>query len=115
MEIKNWLSTGCLLVLIPAWIGLLWAYFAGVQGKVKKLLFCWVTGFLTVMAVSQLILVPLVLRRFEFETYQNLAVIVYAVLILAAAAFSQKAEKTGKLSERRRRKNRGRAGRFYFL
>lgn len=96
MEIKNWLSTGCLLVLIPAWIGLLWAYFAGVQGKVKKLLFCWVTGFLTVMAVSQLILVPLVLRRFEFETYQNLAVIVYAVLILAAAALFAKGRKNRK-------------------
>lgn len=84
MEIRNWLVSGCLLVAVPMWIGGIWAYFAEFTGWIKKLLFCWVSGFITVMAVSQVILVPLVLRRRSFLEYQWLASILYAGLMIAA-------------------------------
>lgn len=82
MEIRNWLILCCLLVLIPGWIGSIWTMQTEITGKIKYLLFSWLTGFLTVMAVSQLILVPLVLRRYGFEIYQRTAIGSYLVLIL---------------------------------
>ena len=84
MEIRNWLLAGLLLLAAPAWIGSIWCYFAGIQGKVKNLLFSWVSGFLTVMAVSQVILVPLVLRRYECAVYVKMITLVYIVLMLVA-------------------------------
>lgn len=84
MEIRNWLTVCCLTVLMPMWIGSIWVYFAGMTGWIKNVLFSWVSGFLTVMAVSQLILVPLILRRFRFQHYVWLSVAAYAVLILLA-------------------------------
>lgn len=90
MEIRNWLMTAVLVVLVPAWIGNIWSYFAGLQGKVKNLLFCWVSGFLTVMAGSQLILVPLVLRRYRFEYYLKFAIVLDLLLIAAAFFFYRK-------------------------
>ena len=90
MEIRNWLILACLLVFAPMWIGYIWCCFAEQQGKVKKLLFCWVSGFLTVMAVSQLILVPLVLRRYSFSNYWKSAVFVYILLMVSALALYKK-------------------------
>lgn len=93
MEIRNWLVAGLLLVAVPAWIGSIWCHFAGIQGRVKKLLFAWVSGFLTVMAVSQLILVPLVLRRQSFVTYRAVVTVVYLVLMVVAAGVNWKSVK----------------------
>lgn len=90
MEIKNWLAVCCLTVLLPMWIGSIWSYFAKMTGWVKNVLFSWVSGFLTVMAVSQLILVPLILRRFRFSHYCWLATAVYAGLILLALVLNRK-------------------------
>ncbi len=84
MEIRNWLVTCLLLVAAPAWIGGIWCYFAGTAGNIKNLLLSWVSGFLTVMAVSQIILVPLVLRRHGFTEYRYSVMVLYAVLMLAA-------------------------------
>lgn len=84
MEIKNWLVVGVLLVLVPGWIGSIWSYFADIKDKIKNLLFCWVAGFMTVMAVSQIILVLLVLRRFRFSHYTTLAMVLYGILMVAA-------------------------------
>lgn len=96
MEIRNWLLTGCLLVLLPIWIGGIWSYFANLQGKLKNLLFSWVSGFLTIMAVSQLILVPLVLRRYGFEYYVRIAIVAYLILLVAATCFWRKIWKNAK-------------------
>lgn len=90
MEIRNWLVTGCLVVLIPMWIGSIWSYYTGIKGRVKNLLLCWVAGFLTVMAVSQVILVPLVLRRYHFADYYNLARVLYAALMIWALVLNWK-------------------------
>lgn len=90
MEIKNWLVVCLLVVIIPMWIGSIWCYFTGLTGRVKNLLFAWVSGFLTVMAVSQLILVPMVLRRYVFTEYINAATVLYGILIVWAAYLNRK-------------------------
>lgn len=96
MEIRNWLVTGILLVLVPGWIGSIWSYFADIKGKVKNLLFSWVAGFITVMAVSQIVLVPLVLRRYRFSHYTILAIVLYGVLMVAALVLNWKRFKKNK-------------------
>lgn len=90
MEIKNWLVVCLLVVIIPTWIGSIWCHFAEMTGRVKNLLFAWVSGFLTVMAVSQLILVPMVLRRHGFTEYLNAATVLYGILIVWAAYLNRK-------------------------
>lgn len=84
MEIRNWLVTGLLVVMIPMWIGSIWCYFTKTTGSFKNLLLSWVSGFLTVMAVSQIILVPMVLRRYSFAAYQHTVSVLYIALMLAA-------------------------------
>lgn len=100
MEIRNWLMAGFLLVAAPAWIGSIWCHFAGMHGRVKNLLFAWVSGFMTVMAVSQIILVPLVLRRYTFAVYRNIATVVYLALMIAAFILNWKQLKPGFLAGR---------------
>lgn len=87
MVIKNWVLLSLLLIIAPMIIGTLWTHIIPMDGKVKYVLFCWLTGFLTVMAVSQIILVPLVLRRFTFAHYCNLVVAIYGLLLLVAIVF----------------------------
>ena len=96
MEIRNWLMAGLLLVVVPSWIGSIWCCFAGMQGRVKNLLFAWVSGFLTVMAVSQVILVPMVLRRCTFAAYRKTATVVYLALMIVAFAVCWKRLKKAK-------------------
>lgn len=97
MEIRDWLWAGFLLAAAPAWIGSIWCYFAGMHGRVKNLLFAWVSGFMTVMAVSQLMLVPLVLRRYSFAVYRNAATVVYLALMVMALVLNWKRLRTEKL------------------
>lgn len=84
MEIKNWLVVCLLVVIVPMWIGSIWCYFAKMTGWVKNLLFSWVSGFVTVMAVSQVILVPMVLRRVGFMEYRYTATALYLALMVWA-------------------------------
>lgn len=97
MEIRNWLWAGFLLAAAPAWIGSIWCYFAGMHGRIKNLLFAWVSGFMTVMAVSQLMLVPLVLRRYSFAVYRNAATVVYLTLMVMALILNWKRLRAEKL------------------
>lgn len=90
MEIKNWLVVCLLVVIIPMWIGSIWCYFAGMTGRVKNLLFSWVSGFLTVMAVSQIILVPMVLRRVGFMEYRYTVTVLYIALMVLAVYINRK-------------------------
>ena len=102
MEIRNWLVAGFLLIVVPAGIGSIWCCFAGLQGRIKKLLFAWVSGFLTVMAVSQLVLVPMVLRRYRFEAYQKVATVIYVALLIVAIVLNL--QRLGKTKPYRKRK-----------
>lgn len=90
MEIKNWLVVCLLVVIVPMWIGSIWCYFAEMKGCIKNLLLSWVMGFMTVMAVSQLILVPMVLRRYGFMEYWNTVTVLYGILIVWAAYLNRK-------------------------
>lgn len=93
MVIKNWLMLSLLLIVVPTWIGTIWMNILKIRGMVKGILFSWVSGFLTVMAVSQFILVPLVLRRQRFETYCIIASIIYALLMITAGVIMYKVSK----------------------
>ena len=90
MEIKNWLVVSLLVVIVPMWIGSIWCYFAKMTGKLKNLLFAWVSGFLTVMAVSKIILVPMVLRRVGFTEYRYTATALYLALMIWAVYLNRK-------------------------
>ena len=105
MEIRNWLMVCLLVVMIPAWIGSIWCYFTETSGRVKKLLFSWVSGFLTVMAVSQIILVPMVLRRYGFMEYRYTVTALYAGLMLWAAYLNLKRWKARNGDEGQQAKN----------
>ncbi|MDD6056945.1 MAG: DUF6077 domain-containing protein [Clostridiales bacterium] len=96
MEIRNGLVLCLWLVILPSFIGSIWCHFATMTGNIKKLLFCWVSGFLTVMAASQLILVPLTLRRYSFTSYRMWAAAVYLLLIILAAFLLWRRRRVGR-------------------
>lgn len=46
--------------IVPMWIGIIWVRLLNLKGLANQVLHAWVLGFATIIAVSQLILVPLV-------------------------------------------------------
>ena len=83
MEIKSLILLIQLLVIIPVLIGTMWANAAGVNRKIKYIAFSWLTGFLTMMAAAQVLLVPMVLRRMSFTLFFGC----YTVLLLVLCIF----------------------------
>ena len=45
---------------MPMWIGYLWVELLKIKERISRILHAWVLGFTTILAVSQLVLVPLV-------------------------------------------------------
>jgi hypothetical protein len=86
MEIRYWLMTTLILIVLPAWIGIIWVNALKPEGVIRSFLISWVSGFITMMAVAQVILVPMVLRRFNFSDFMLVAGIVYGLLALISLA-----------------------------
>lgn len=85
MSCKNVLYLTGMLVLAPAWIGILWVEFLNVKGKADRLLHAWILGFATMLAIAQLVFVPLVALQ---QTLTTATMIWKTVMqILAVAAF----------------------------
>ena len=88
MEIKSLILLIQLLVIVPVLIGTIWANAAGVNRKIKYIAFSWLTGFLTMMAAAQVLLVPMVLRRMSFTLFFRCYTVLLLVLcILAVVLF----------------------------
>ncbi len=60
MNYKDILAMTVLFVLLPMWVGYLWAEFLKLREGWNRIVHAWVLGFVTMLAVAQVILVPLV-------------------------------------------------------
>ena len=60
MNFRDILYMSILFVLVPMWIGYFWVVSLRLRGSVNRLLHAWVLGFVTMLAIAQVLLVPLV-------------------------------------------------------
>lgn len=75
----------CLMFLIvPVWIGTIWVRLLKLKGLANQLLHAWVLGFATILAASQVILVPLVALEQTFTTAISVWKAVLQLLALLA-------------------------------
>lgn len=89
MSCRNIFYMSGMFILVPVWIGFLWTAFLRVEGRMNRLLHAWVLGFATMLAVAQLLLVPLVALQQKLTTaivlwnmvMQLLAVVSFLVLL----------------------------------
>lgn len=74
-----------LFLILPAWIGYIWVEILQLKECWSRLIHAWVMGFVTMLAVAQIILVPLV----ALEQTLTLAMILWkaALTILALISF----------------------------
>ena len=49
-----------LFLFLPAWIGFLWVELLKIRGSFLRFLNAWVLGFVTMLSVGQLVLIPMV-------------------------------------------------------
>lgn len=84
MNCKNILFLSVMYILLPIWIGYLWVEFLKIEGKANRILHAWVLGFLTMLAVAQLLLVPLVALQKTLTT----AVICWNIVMQLLAVVS---------------------------
>ena len=80
MNYKDILAMTVLFVLLPMWVGYLWVEFLRLREGWNRLLHAWVLGFVTMLAVAQVILVPLVALEQTLTTAMILWKIALTVL-----------------------------------
>lgn len=85
MNCKNILYLTGMFFMVPTWIGILWVEFLHVKGRAERLIHAWILGFATILAITQLLFVPLVALQQTLTTATMLWKI--AMQILAVAAF----------------------------
>lgn len=85
MNCKNVMDMTVLFLLLPTWIGYIWVEAVRIKEGWSRLVHAWVMGFTTMLAVGQLILVPLV----ALQKSLTLAMIFWeiAITILALVSF----------------------------
>lgn len=86
MNCRNILYLSVMLVLIPMLIGYLWVELLKIRGRISRILHAWVLGFTTVLAVAQLVLVPMV----ALELWLSMAIVLWKLIlgILVVISFS---------------------------
>ena len=97
MEIRNLLILVLLMVIVPLLIGTIWAGLVQIDHKIKYIAFSWLTGFLTMMALTQMIAVPMVLRRQHFHPFQcaySAVLVIACVIAVVVLLFRWKRKKT---------------------
>lgn len=60
MTYKTILHTCMLFVFVPIWIGIIWISFLRIKSRLECLLNAWILGLVTMFAVGQIILVPMI-------------------------------------------------------
>ena len=60
MSCKNIIFMTVLFVILPAWIGIIWLEALKIEGRWQRFLHSWVLGFVTMLSVAQILLVPMV-------------------------------------------------------
>lgn len=60
MTFKNMIGMCMLFIMVPLWIGIFWADLLNIKGKLERFLNAWILGLVTMLALGQFILVPMV-------------------------------------------------------
>lgn len=68
MNCKNVMYMTVLFVLLPMWIGYIWIEVLKIKEGWKRVVHAWVLGFTSMLAVGQIVLVPLVAREQTLTT-----------------------------------------------
>ena len=84
MNYKDILAMTVLFVLLPMWVGYLWAEFLKLREGWNRIVHAWVLGFVTMLAVAQVILVPLV----ALEQTLTTAMILWKMALTVFSIFS---------------------------
>lgn len=84
MTFKNMISMCMLFIILPLWIGLLWIRFLKIKGKLESFLIAWILGLVMMLAVGQIILVPMVAASRTLTS----AVIIFKILLTILAVLS---------------------------
>lgn len=85
MNCRDAIFLSLMFIVVPAWIGTIWVRLLRVEGTFHRLLHAWVLGFVTVLAVSQLVLVPLVALQKGLS--DAIGIWTFVLQLLALAAF----------------------------
>lgn len=84
MNCKDIIYMTVLFILLPAWIGYIWAEALKLKACWSRFLHAWVMGFITMLAVAQIILVPLV----ALEQTLTFAMILWKIVLTILAVIS---------------------------
>ncbi len=84
MKYQSVLSMFLLFVVIPVWIGVIWVNFLRIKDRAEAFFMAWITGIVTMFAVGQIVLVPLIAA----EATLTLAVSVIKMLYTLLAVIS---------------------------
>ncbi|WP_270853210.1 DUF6077 domain-containing protein [Roseburia hominis] len=105
MKGSDVLYLSCALLFVPVLIGSFWVHLLQLEGTVNRFLHVWVLGFTTMLAVAQLLLVPMVaLQRTLYE-----AVMLWKILLEVLSVISlillcgREIQKSGKRDDRGKR------------
>lgn len=85
MNCKSILYLSVMFILLPMWIGYLWVELLKIKGHISRILHAWVLGFTTILAVTQLVLVPFI----SLELWLTMAIVIWKLIlgILSAISF----------------------------
>lgn len=86
--------TLCLMFFaIPSWIGIIWVRLLKIEGWANRILHAWVLGFATMLAITQLVFVPLVALNKTLSTATGIWKFVHLILALIAFLMLLKEQK----------------------
>lgn len=84
MNCKDVIFLGLMFMAVPAWIGTIWVRLLRLEGCIVRMLHAWVLGFATMLAVSQLVLVPLVALGGRLTTALSIWEFILQILVVIA-------------------------------
>ena len=73
-----------LFLFLPAWIGFLWVELLKIRGSFLRFLNAWVLGFVTMLSVGQLVLIPMVALHASLSSALRVWLIVLTLLSLGS-------------------------------
>lgn len=97
MNCRNILFLSMMFIVIPMWLGGIWVEILPLKERASRILHAWVIGFAMMLAVGQIVLIPLVAAKQTLST----AVWVFKMFlqILALCSFSVQLKRWGRETE----------------
>ena len=105
MKGSDVLYLSCALLFVPMLIGSFWVHLLQLEGTVNRFLHAWVLGFTTMLAVAQLLLVPMVaLQRTLYEAVMLWKILLEVLSVISLILFcGREIQKSGKRDDRGKR------------